>query len=142
MAIMKCNSLTLALICLVLASCTTVGQIQASCEATSKTFLALADCLKVAIADSDSSRMKNSPEVKLYLLKAEQLSQRVRNNEMSDLDARVELQTLYVNIKGQEDANRAARAAASAAGRAASSAGGPKTATCFPVGNTVQCNYY
>jgi len=79
--------------------------------------------------------MQNNPEVKLYLLKAEQLSEKVQKGEISDLDARVELQTLFVNLRNQEAGRSAAAAGAAAAMR-------PKTTNCYPVGNTVQCNTY
>ena len=132
---MKSHTLALLLPCALLASCTTVGMMQASCEKTSSTFPELAACLKEAIASSGNSLMQNSPEVKLYMLKAEQLSQRVQHQEISDIDARVELQTMYVNLKNQEDATRARAAAAYNANR-------PKTTNCYAVGNTVQCNSY
>lgn len=122
----------LAIIVLVvgLGSCTTttVGQLQAGCETNSQSFPEMAACLRNAVASSDSTRMQNSPDVKLYLLKADQLAQRVQNKEISDLDARVELQQLYVNLRNQERINRAA--------------GRPTTTNCYAVGNSVQCNTY
>jgi len=132
---MQRTYLAVSLIFASLAGCATVGRLQASCEKTSTTFPELAACLNTSIAESGSSRMQNNPEVKLYVLKAEQLSQRVKNNEMSDIDARVELQTMYVNLKNHEDARKAAGAAAYNASR-------PRTTNCYAVGNTVQCNSY
>lgn len=42
-------------------------------------------------------------KVKLYILKADQLSQMVQKGELSDLDARVVLQELYVRLGRDED---------------------------------------
>lgn len=120
--------LAIVVLAIGLGGCMTVGQLQTGCEANSQTFPEMAACLRNAVASSDSTRMQNSPEVKLYLLKADQLAQRVQNREISDLDARVELQQLYVNLRNQERINRAA--------------GGPRTTNCYAVGNSVQCNTY
>ena len=145
--------------CALLSGCTSVGKIQAGCEQTSPTFPELATCLRTSIAGSDSSRMQNSPEVKLYLLKADQLSERVKKREISDLDARVELQqlyldakvemqTLFVNLRGPETgraasgAPTAAPAASPAAAPAASPAAAatrPKITSCYSTGISVQC---
>lgn len=107
---------------------TSVGQLQTGCETSSQNFPEMAACLRNAVVSSGSTRMQNSPEVKLYLLKADQLAQRVQNKEISDLDARVELQQLYVNLRNQE--------------RATTAAGRPRTTNCYAVGNSVQCNTY
>lgn len=114
-----------------LGACATVGQLQADCESKSGTFPEMATCLRTAVAASDRPGMQSNPEVKLYLLKADQLSQRVSKGEISDLDARVELQTMYVNLRNQQRS-----AAAAAAGTR------PRTTNCFAVGNSVQCNTY
>lgn len=120
-------------ICLTLAGCATVGKMQAGCEATTTTFPEMAECLKVKVAGE--SRMKNNSEVKLYLLKADQLSERVKQGTISEIDARVELQQLFVQLKHQETTEGSAAAAAYNASK-------PKTTRCYPVGNTVQCNTY
>jgi hypothetical protein len=132
---MNDKALILAVFCASVTACTTVGKMQASCEKTSATFPELTVCLKQSIEANGSNRMQSDASVKLYLLKADQLSQRVQNKEISDLDARVELQTLYVNLKANENAEQAAGAAAYNANR-------PRRTNCYPVGNTVQCNSY
>lgn len=133
--------------CALLFGCTSVGKIQAGCEQTSRTFPELASCLRTSIANSDSYRMQNSPEVKLYLLKADQLSERVRKREISDLDARVELQqlyldakvemqTLFVNVRTPEIGRAAAAAPAAAPAAAATRS---KPTSCYSTGISVQC---
>lgn len=81
------------------AGCASIGSYQAGCEKKHASFPQIVTCLQDAVA-SDSSPWinKSSPEIKLYLLKAEQLSQQVQRREISDLDARVELQQLYVEL--------------------------------------------
>jgi hypothetical protein len=115
--------------------CANMGKLQAGCETTTDNFPAMAACLKSAVATSEFPGMKDRPDVKLYLLKADQLALRVANGQISDLDARVELQTLFVQLKQQAEAGGAAAGAAAAANR-------PRTTRCYPVGNQVQCNTY
>ena len=157
------NGVLVVSACALLSGCTSVGKIQAGCEHTSRTFPELASCLRTSIASSDSSSMQNSPEVKLYLLKADQLSDRVKKKEISDLDARVELQTLYldtqremqqvfVNIRTPEIGRSASAAPAAApattpaaapattpAAAAAAAATRPRPMSCFSTGISVQC---
>lgn len=111
-----------------LCGCTTVGSMQADCESGSKTFPELSACLNEKVANS----RKSSGEAKLYALKSRQLTERVQRGEISDLDARVELQQLYVDLM---QAERSRRQAASAAARS-------RTTNCYAVGNSVQCNTY
>ena len=110
-----------------------VGDLQTECESKTKTFPEMANCLKLSIEThprcrnlldtatvSSKTCFKHSPSdssVKLYLLKADQLSQGVQKKEISDLDARVELQKLYVEIQHRERMEDAANDAASAANK-------------------------
>ena len=89
-----------------------VGDLQTECESKTKTFPEMANCLRLSIetfpqCHSQIDRAKvssktcfdlspNDSFVKLYLLKSDQLSQGVQKKEISDIDARVELQKLYV----------------------------------------------
>ncbi|MEI6514038.1 MAG: hypothetical protein WCO51_12320 [bacterium] len=124
---------------LLLVGCANVQKLQAGCEATTSTFAAMAECLKAQVADSSNPRLKNSPEVKLYLLKADQLTQQVSDKKISELDARVELQQLFVQLYQNEKSNSAA---SSAAATAAYNATRTKTTNCVPVGNSVSCTTY
>lgn len=116
-------------IAIALAGCTNLGQLQANCEATTSSFPQMVECLKVQVAND--GRMRNSQEIKLYMLKADQLSGRVAKGAVSEIDAKVELQQIYVQLKQQETSNAMAAYAAR-----------PRMSNCYPVGNTVQCNTY
>jgi hypothetical protein len=105
---MPVKYLFLSLLPLILSACGSIAWTQASCERTSANFPELADCIDWGVAASANGWMQNNPEVKLYMLTANQLSQRVKRQEMSDMDARAELQTLYVDLEGQRDARRTA----------------------------------
>ena len=83
------------------AGCATVRSYQAQCEKQHAAFPDVVTCLKTAVASDPNPRFMSSEERKLYLLKAEQLSQQVQKGEISDLDARVALQQLYVNLSGR-----------------------------------------
>jgi hypothetical protein len=92
------------------AGCATIGSYQAECEKKHAAFPEVVACLKEAVAsDSRPEIYKSSPELKLYLLKAEQLSQRVQRGEISDLDARVELQQLYVEMGRSNQQTKASK---------------------------------
>jgi hypothetical protein len=134
----------------------TIGQIQTECETKTKTFPDMAECLKQTITMEEETarsanlvtRMTNErirairsahSILKLYLLKAEQLSQQVQKHEISDVDARFELQKLYVDIQHQVSMESAAAAAANAAAKAAAAANKPRTTTCHDYGYGVTC---
>lgn len=132
-------------ICLSGCATTNVTNMQTECEAKTKTFPEMAACLKDTVAASHCSiedrltlRKKclktklDENDIKLYLLKAEQLSLRVQKHEISDLDARVELQKLFVELGNQADLRGAAAAAAGAANR-------QRTTRCHDNGYGVTC---
>ena len=120
-----------------------VGELQTECEFKTKTFPEMANCLKLSIETHprcrgllDTTKVSsktcfrygpNDSSVKLYLLKAEQLSQGVQKKEISDLDARVELQKLYVEWNHRIEMENAASRAANAANRS-------RTTTCHDSG--------
>jgi hypothetical protein len=79
-----------------LTGCAAGKSYQRECEEQTATFPAMVRCLKTAL---DADRRPYSEETKLYVMKAEQLSQKVQRQEMSDADARVALQELRVQLK-------------------------------------------
>lgn len=90
--------------------CATVGSYQQECEKNNSSFQAMVKCLNTSI--SSNSRMSNDANVKMYLLRAEQLNQKVSNNELSDIDAKVELQKTYLELKHTSDSEIKANTAA------------------------------
>ena len=110
------NRVVWILVALLLAGCATlsVGSAQEQCEKRHAAFPDVVTCLKDAVASGSASwggayinlSSKPTPELKLYLLKAEQLSQQVQKGEISDLDARVALQQLYVDLSNQSSQQR------------------------------------
>lgn len=81
----------------IIAGCASVNTIQADCESTTSTFKELASCVTDGVRKEPS--LAGSDEGKLYLLKVEQLGGQVETGKISDLDARVELQQLAVQLK-------------------------------------------
>lgn len=113
----------------VLAGCASVGSYQEQCEIQHAAFSDMVRCLKTTI--SSNSRAAEDARVKLYLLKAEQLSQQVQKGEIGELDARVSLQELYVLLKRDENAE---------AGNAIASMPKTKTTRCTTgLGNSIRC---
>jgi len=62
----------------------------------------MVSCLDSKIAQD--GRLSRHPGVKLYMLKANQLSQQVQAGSISELDAKVELQALFVQLDNQNQA--------------------------------------
>lgn len=88
-----------ALAALVLAGCAGPGtQIQAECEALHKAFVPMFQCTYDGIV-ARAPRVLQDDRAKLYLLKGEQLAAAVYQGRISDLDARVEWQRLFVDLK-------------------------------------------
>lgn len=88
------------LIAFVLVGCANVGTMQAACQKTTSTFSDMVRCVDDAIAKD--KRMSGDPRVELYRLKAAQLSKRVEQNKIDELDARLELQQFYVKLRSDE----------------------------------------
>ena len=97
--------ITAALMALAATGCANLGSIQADCEKTTKTFPELYRCIDSAIALE--TRYANSAQVQLFRLKAAQLSGRVERKQIEDIDARVELKQLYVQIRKDQMAETA-----------------------------------
>ena len=113
--------------------CVTVGKKQAECENQYSKFSEIVACTKEAFAND--ARAKSNPDFKIYILKGQQLAEKVESKEITDLDAKVEWQNLYVDLKNHQDSKSEAAAARYNATK-------PRTTTCTPVGNSVTCNSY
>ena len=61
----------------------------------------MVECTKTSL--SQYPRLIGNPRVKLYILKADQLVQMLNNKEITDIDARVVLQELYVRLKNEQN---------------------------------------
>ena len=121
----------LIVLSILLTGCATVGQRQSECEVQHQAFEDIYLCTKLAMASDP--RTKNSAAYKLYMLKGEQLSQQIREQQISEIDAKVEWQKLYLELKGLDDKHAAAAFERYNATRS-------RTTTCTPVGNSVTCN--
>ena len=113
--------------------CATVGKKQAECETQYSKFSEIVACTEKSFAND--ARVKNNPDFKLYILKGQQLAEKVESKEITDLDARVEWQNLYVELKNHQDKKSSAAAARYNATK-------PRQTVCTPVGNSVTCNTY
>lgn len=110
--------------------CATAGQYQSSCEKAHTDFAGMAACIKESVA---SDNRINKEGMKLFAMKAEQLAGRVQSGQMSEIDARVELQQLVVEIDSAERARRQRAIAIS------NSMNRQSSATCTTIGNQVNC---
>ncbi|MBC3251213.1 hypothetical protein H8I91_13135 [Serratia fonticola] len=92
---------------LVLTGCAKVGDYQARCEQQYPKFSDMANCLDSNV--KSDYRMASAPSPKLYVLAAKMLGEGVDQGKISDAQARLELQNLYVNMKRQETADQQAQ---------------------------------
>ncbi len=123
-------SIALFVLAFYLGGCTTVGNYQAECEQKNSLFPDVVQCLKTSLASD--SRMARNSRVKLYTLKADQLSQMVQKKEITEIDARVALQELYVRLKRDEDVE--------VDGILANMPKNTTTRTnCYSIGNNINC---
>lgn len=86
---------------LLLSACTTLGDYQATCEKRHQKFEEFASCFRSEVTSDSRGIPAKDPRVKLLLLKTEQLSRMVSSGQMSDLDAKVEFQQIFVSLKSQ-----------------------------------------
>ncbi|WP_245759456.1 hypothetical protein [Yersinia ruckeri] len=93
-----------------LAGCAKVSDYQAKCEQQYSRFSEMASCLDTSV--KTDSRMASAATPKLYVLTAKMLGEGVDKGNISDSQARLELQTLYVNMQRQESAEQQASAQA------------------------------
>lgn len=117
----------------VLTGCATVEKRQLACEEQSNKFVDIFTCTKNSIASD--IRLNKNAEVKLYLLKGEQLLEQLTSGKITELDAKTEWQKLFVELKGKEDSDLAQRIKNYNANQ-------PKQTHCVPVGNSISCTTY
>lgn len=101
---------SLLIIPLLLAGCAKVSDYQTSCEQRYARLSDMANCLDASV--KNDSRMASAPTPKLYVLAAKMLGQGVDEGKISDAQARLELQNLYVRLQSQEQAQQIAQSQA------------------------------
>ncbi|WP_261370214.1 hypothetical protein [Yersinia bercovieri] len=95
---------------ILLVGCAKVSDYQVKCEQQYPKLSEMATCLDNSI--KTDSRMASSATPKLYVLTAKMLGEGVDQGKISDSRARLELQSLYVNMQRQEGADQQAAAQA------------------------------
>lgn len=90
---------SLLIIPLLLAGCAKVSDYQASCEQRYPKLSDMANCLDSSV--KNDSRMVSAPTTKLYVLAAKMLGKGVDEGKISDAQARLELQNLYVRLQSR-----------------------------------------
>ncbi|HGH7262902.1 TPA: hypothetical protein ACHQNL_002658 [Serratia marcescens] len=93
-----------------LVGCAKVSDYQASCEQRYIKLSDMANCLDSSI--KNDSRMASEPTPKLYVLAAKMLGQGVDQGQISDAQARVQLQSLYIQMQNSERAQQIAQSQA------------------------------
>ena len=94
---------TYAAFVVLLTGCATTGtEMQAECETKHREFPEMFQCTYEAIASRNPRIMQDS-RAKLYLLRGEQLALAVANQQRTNLDAKVEWQRLFVELKAAKE---------------------------------------
>lgn len=94
----------------ILSGCAKVSDYQASCEQRYAKLSDMANCLDSSV--KNDSRMASASTPKLYVLAAKMLGQGVDNGQITDAQARVQLQSLYVQMQNSERAQQIAQSQA------------------------------
>ena len=90
-------------VCFALAACATSGtEMQAECEAKYRDFPDIFQCTYENVVARNPGILQDA-RAKLYLLRGEQLALEVVEKRMSNLDAKVAWQRLYVELKGAKE---------------------------------------
>ena len=130
---MKILKLLIVISFLFISGCANVAKMQGECEQTYTKFFDIYTCTKSKLASD--VRMKKNPKVKLYILKGERLVQEIEQGTITEIDAKVAWQKLYVDLKHNEVLEGAAI-------ESAKKKNYPTTTNCTKSGNSVQCNSY
>ncbi len=127
--------LLIGLMGILISSCTTsIVKKQQLCESQYPGFEQMVKCTKESYLTDNNSGL-DDPRVKLYFLKGDQLVEKLKNKEITELDARTEWQSLYVQLQDRASAESAAATANYNASRI-------RQTYCVPVGTTTQCTTY
>jgi len=95
---------------LLLIGCAKVSDYQASCEQRYSKLSDVATCLDISI--KNDYRMGTAATPKMYVLAAKFLGQKVDSGDITDMQARMELQNLYINMQRQEKSDQVAQSQA------------------------------
>lgn len=95
---------------LAISGCAKVSDYQASCEQRYAKLSDMANCLDSNV--KNDSRMASEATPKLYVLAAKMLGQGVDQGKISDAQARLELQSFYVQLQNNEKAQQVAQSRA------------------------------
>ncbi|WP_196208575.1 hypothetical protein [Citrobacter sp. Res13-Sevr-PEB04-36] len=98
------------IVAILLSGCAKVSDYQDSCEQRYKKLSDVANCLDISV--KNDSRMASASTPKLYVLAAKMLGQGVDNGQITDAQARVQLQSLYVQMQNSERAQQIAQSQA------------------------------
>lgn len=113
-----------AVLSFALLGCASGTRMQAECESKFREFPDIFQCTYDAIAANNPSILQD-PRAKLYMLRGEQLAVAVSRHQMSSLDAKVEWQKEFLNMKAGKDQEDLAAVMAISAGMQAGQAAAP-----------------
>lgn len=89
----------LPLVFLLIAGCTTMGEIQAPCFSKYTLFSDVTACIRTEMPRLKSNPKWGENDIHQYETYMELLEQKVKNRELSDIDAKMRLQEHYTQIR-------------------------------------------
>lgn len=130
-------------IAIMLAGCTTTGQYQAECEKLNPVFSDMVSCLKEKLnADPRSQMAGDQPYVQRYLLEADKLSGMVQKNQISEIDARIRLSDLYMQLRNSQNAEAQEAVNSWQRQQMINNMNRPVNTNCHTYGGSVNCQSY
>jgi ABC-type uncharacterized transport system auxiliary subunit len=85
---------------LILAGCANMGKAQMQCEKQYQNFADIVQCTKNAFADN--ARVTADARTRAYFLRGDQLVDQIKRGKISELDAKVEWQKMYLELGESE----------------------------------------
>jgi hypothetical protein len=130
-------------IVIMLSGCTTAGQYQAECEKLYPVFSDMVSCLKEKLhADPRSQMAGDQPYVQRYLLEADKLSGMVQKNQISEIDARIRLSDLYMQLRNSQNAEAQEAVNSWQRQQVINNMNRPVNTNCHMYGGSVNCQTY
>lgn len=140
---MKKLSFIFVMSCLLLVGCATAGQYQAECEKIYPKFGDMVGCLKQKLnSDSRSHRAGDQPYVQRYLLEADKLADMVQKKKISEIDARIRLSDLYMQLRNAQNAEGQAAMNSWQRQQMINNMNKPVNTNCYGTGSSVHCQTY
>lgn len=122
-------------------SSVSIGKIQTTCESMYSSFQQVISCTKDSLRAQRPNAF-NFAEVKFYFLKADELVDAINRGQITEIQAKVQLQQVYLNLKASSDAQSQAAMNTMLQLQQIQNQQRPVNTNCTTFGSSVNCRSY